>query len=52
MAQDKSRVIYLRAPSDEIVDALKTAADDSVRSVNSYALMVLEEHLRVLRYLD
>jgi hypothetical protein len=45
-------VIYLRPESDDIAKALKEAADADLRSVNSYALSVLESHLRAAGYLE
>lgn len=47
-----ARVIYLRPESDAIAEALTEAAADDVRSVNSYALSVLESHLRTIGYLE
>ena len=47
-----ARAIFLRPESDDIADALKSAADDNLRSVNAYALGVLEEHLRAAGYLE
>lgn len=48
----KARVIYLRPEGDEIADALSRAAADDLRSVNSYALEILDRHLRAAGYLE
>jgi hypothetical protein len=47
-----AKAIFLRPESDDIAEALKAAAEDKFRSVNSYALLVLEEHLRDAGYLE
>lgn len=47
-----TRVIYLRPESDELADALTAAAAHDLRSVNAYALSVLEAHLRQAGFLE
>lgn len=46
-----NRVIYLRPDDDEIADALAVAAARDLRSVNSYALAVIRDHLVKAGYL-
>jgi hypothetical protein len=48
----KPRVIYLRTESDSLHDALRRAAEDHDYSVNVYAQVILEQHLRAAGYLE
>lgn len=47
-----AKPIFLRPESDDISDALKAAAEADLRSVNAYALGVLQEHLREAGFLE